>query len=338
MEGKKSKLIPVFFVIAIIVLFAITYYSKQTVYNDDNILGNSSGNLLNKGLYCEYDGKIYFSNPVDEGKLYVMEGNLSDCKKLSEDTAESINVAGKYIIYARHNQHQEKNNDNVFSISDTGMYRMNKNGTDTKTLFDSVVNVVNLSGNTIYFQRNNDSGFGVYQIDIDKSNEKEVTEEHLSPLAIKDGMLYYTGVSGNHNIYKRDLSSNQNEVLFEGNCAYVTTCGNYLYFLDLNNNHALTRITLDGTAPEVLTELPTSTYNLSPDGMLLYYQVDNGTDNGMYCMNLNNREAVCLKEGNFCNLNTTTEYAFFQEFDGDTTYVAEHKNNRVFKFQPEKKD
>lgn len=329
MEGKKNKLVPILCVIAIIVLSVFTYYSKQTVYNDANVLGNSSGNLLNKGLYCEYDGKIYFSNPADEGRLYVMEGNLSDCKKLSEDTAESINVAGKYIIYARHNQNQEKDNDNVFSISDTGMYRIEKNGTNTKTLFDSVVNVINLVGNTVYFQRNNDSGFGVYQIDIDKSNEKEVTEEPISPLAIQDGFLYYTGVSGNHNIYKRNLSGNESEILFEGNCAYVTNCGNYLYFLDLNNNHALTRITLEGNEKEVLTEFPTSTYNLSPDGSLLYYQVDNGTDNGMYCMNLNDRKEVCLKKGDFCNLNTTTEYAFFQEFDGDTTYVTEHKDNSL---------
>lgn len=338
MEGKKNKLVPILGVVTILVLSVLTYYSKQTVYNDDNVLGNSSGNLLNKGLYCEYEGNIYFSNPADEGRLYVMEENLSNYKKLSEDTAESINVAGKYIIYARHNQNQEKNTNNVLSISDTGMYRIEKNGKNMKTLFDAVVNVINLAGNTVYFQRNTDSGFGVYQINIDKSNEKEVTEEPISPLAVQNGFLYYTGVSGNHNIYKRNLSNNENEVLFDGNCAYVTICGEYLYFLDSSNNHALTRITLEGENADVLTELPTSTYNLSPDGLLLYYQVDNGTDNGMYCMNLNNRKEVCLKKGNFCNINTTKEYAFFQEFDGDTTYVTEHKSSNLFKFQPEKKD
>ena len=41
------------------------YQHSRTTMNNDNAVGNTSGNLLNGGLFCEYDGKIYFANPND---------------------------------------------------------------------------------------------------------------------------------------------------------------------------------------------------------------------------------------------------------------------------------
>ncbi len=48
--------------------------------NNDNAVGNTSGNLLNGGLFCEYDGKIYFANPNDYNRLYVMNSDCTDIK------------------------------------------------------------------------------------------------------------------------------------------------------------------------------------------------------------------------------------------------------------------
>ena len=110
----KKKILPIILILALCVLVIISYRSRQTVYNDEHTIGNSSGNLFNGGLFCEYDKHIYFSNPSDEGRLYVMNSNLSNLKKLSTDTADGINVAGKYIIYGRHNQNQNQTTENVF--------------------------------------------------------------------------------------------------------------------------------------------------------------------------------------------------------------------------------
>lgn len=331
----KSKIIPIIFVLAILVLFGVTYYSKQTVYNDDNVLGNTSGNLLNGGLFCEYDGKIYFSNPADEGRLYVMNDDLTHSKRLSNDTATDINVAGKYIIYGRHNEKQIQSSDNIFSQSKTGLYRIQKNGKNMKTLFDTVVDTVNLAGNTVYFQKNTPSGFSVYQINIDKSNEDILIDEPIFPYAIENGFLYYSSVKKNHYINRINLQSKEKQVIKEGNFAFVTITAGQLYFLDLENDHALCRMDLqDNKVTTLLTE-PISTYNITADGTYLYYELDNGTENGIYRINLNTKKIVCLKLGNFNNINLTNEYAFFQEPDSDTTYIASHSSNEQAKeFQP----
>lgn len=331
----KSKIIPIIFVLVILILFGVTYYSKQTVYNDDNVLGNTSGNLLNGGLFCEYDGKIYFNNPADEGRLYVMNDDLTHLKRLSNDTATDINVAGKYIIYGRHNEKQQQSNDNIFSQSNTGMYRIQKNGKNMKTLFDAVADTINLAGNTVYYQKNTPSGFSVNQINIDKSNEDILIDEPIFPYAIENGYLYYSSVKKNHYINRLNLQSKEKEVIKEGNFAFVTIAAGQLFFLDLENNHALCRMDLqDNKVTTLLTE-PVSTYNVTANGTYLYYELDNGAENGIYRMNLNDKRIVCLKLGNFNNINLTNEYAFFQELDSDTTYIASHSSNEQAKeFQP----
>ncbi|CDE44657.1 putative uncharacterized protein [Clostridium sp. CAG:411] len=323
----KKKILPIILILALCVLVIISYRSRQTVYNDEHTIGNSSGNLFNGGLFCEYDKHIYFSNPSDEGRLYVMNSDLSNLKKLSTDTADGINVAGKYIIYGRHNQNQNQTTENVFETSKTGLYRMDKTGGHLKTLFDSVVNMVALYGNTVYFQHNTDTGFGIGKINIDKSKEGELSTEAIYPYTIQDGFLYYTGVSDNHNIYKMDLNTGDSTSLEEGNFAYVTASNDFLYCLDLNNNHVLTRMKLDGSNKLVLVKEPTSTYNVTPDGMYLYYQVDlgnNGEGNAIYRRNLNSQETTLLKKGTFSNIHTTSKYTFFKDCQKDDYYVVEN--------------
>ena len=333
----KQKIAPILLIAGIVILAFVSYRSRQTVYNSDSVSGNSSGNLFNGGLFCEYEDKIYFSNPTDEGRLYVMDSDLSNPKKLSSDTAQSINVAGKYIIYGRHNNLQEQSNENVLEVSSTGLYRMEKNGKNLKTLYDAVVNVVNLYGNQVYFTHNDTSGITVSQIDIDKSNFKDLITQAVFPYAIAEGSLYYSGVKKDHNIYRLNLSTGETNTIYEGNTAYVTTNGDYFYYLDLENAHALTRMKLDGSEIMPLVEESTSTYNITPDGAYLYYQIDNGTNDGIYRMNMSSGSTSCLQTGHYTAIHTTSQYTFFKEFDSDTYYVVENgANTKPVPFNPEK--
>lgn len=340
---KHQIFVSILVVGAILLLVYVSYRSKQTVYNEPNTLGNTSSNLLNGGYFCEYDSHIYFSNPADEGRLYVMDNTLSNFKKLSADTPSNINVAGHYIIYGRHNQNQEKTKENVFALSDTGLYRITLKGKDIKTLFDSAVNIVNLCGNTVYFQHNTQEGIGTSAIGIDKSEQKEVLDQPVSPYAIEKDKLYYCGFKKEHYIHVMDLSSSENTILKKGNFAYVTICNGVLYFLDLSSQHALCSMNIDGSDFKTLVNQPISTYNVSPNGNYLYYQIDSGSEpNGIYCMNLTNHANRCLATGNYNCIHTTNDYVFFKEFKqeagNDTFYYCLHDSNeQPTQFQPEKK-
>ena len=89
---------------AVIIILAATgigfggfmyYRHHQTTMNNESAVGNTSGNLINGGLFCEYDGKIYFANPNDNNKLYVMNSDCTSITKLSEDSVASLNVCGR---------------------------------------------------------------------------------------------------------------------------------------------------------------------------------------------------------------------------------------------------
>ena len=45
-----------------IFLFILAIFSDYIPMNPEGTVGNTAGNLNNGGLFCEYDGKVYFSN------------------------------------------------------------------------------------------------------------------------------------------------------------------------------------------------------------------------------------------------------------------------------------
>ena len=69
MKERRAKII-VLSILAVILVAAGVYiysYVNRFVYNDPNLAGNTAGNTNNGGLFCEYNGYIYFSNPYDDG-------------------------------------------------------------------------------------------------------------------------------------------------------------------------------------------------------------------------------------------------------------------------------
>ena len=93
MKKKISIIIAVIVIIALIAAAAIFHYlSNRTHFNEGYVNGNTAGNLYNGGLFCEYDGTVYFSNPSDGGKLYSMSPDGSNLAKLCDDTVSYINA------------------------------------------------------------------------------------------------------------------------------------------------------------------------------------------------------------------------------------------------------
>ena len=90
-------------IIGILIFFGINMSNSKTIMNEGYVNGNTAGNLYNGGMFCEYNGVIYFSNPSDGGKLYSMDSNGNNLKKLTNDCATYINVDDNYIYYIRNN-------------------------------------------------------------------------------------------------------------------------------------------------------------------------------------------------------------------------------------------
>lgn len=334
---KKIILIPIIFLVALLFLIIFIAASNQKVhYNAEYVIGNTSGNLMNGGLFCEVDDKIYFSNQKDDGALYVMNLDCTDFRKINTDYSTSINVAGKYIYYVRQNNKKETNSDVFGSFNNSGLYRINLDGTNTVTLNNDPTGISNIIGNYIYYQHyNSDEGLTLYRIKIDKKDNIKIMDEAVSPATIVDNTLYYTSSIDNHNIKALDLDTLQTSSILEGNYYNPIVIKNYIYYMIPEENYKIGRCNLDGTNPTILVEDRTCTFNITQSGKYLYYQVDGGNNNRLCMMNLQTKEVTDIITGNFNYINITSNYVFFKDILTKTSYVLTvGENGQLGKFNP----
>ena len=332
----KKVIISALVCIIFIGIVCLTYLSNRTMKNKDDAIGNTAGNLLNGGLFCENDGLIYFSNPEDKGNLYVMDSDMSNVKKLYGDNCSYINATNHYIFYVRDNHKRKSAPGQFFNFNTVGIYRVNKkDGENIKQLYSKPAGITSLKGNTLYYQHYNaKENLQFYQVNIDGSKEEKITEEPISPASILGNSLYYSGVKDDHNIHSMNLDTKSSSNVYSGNCYHVIATKKYLYFLSLSNNYAIARTNLDGSKPTILVKERCSFYNISKDENYLYYQVDGGDNNRLCKLNLSTMESETLKTGDFNSIHVTDHYVFFKEFDTNRVYYLTTKTGEIKRFRP----
>lgn len=322
------KLFRNIFIILIILTVAVivgvmVYTNGRTFYNESEEVGNTAGNLYNGGLFCVQDGKIFFSNDAEDGSLYVMNSDCSNIKKVHNDKAVYINADENYVYYVRANNTKENNVGAFVMFFNTGVYRINRNGSNLKAISGDPGAYLTLKGNTLYFQRYNvDSGLYLYQYQIDGTAERLLYKDAVVPAIVKDNSLFYVGKSEDTNINIMDLSSFTYHTAFEGSFAYPIFLDNYIYYIDMVDGYHLYRMNQDGSNPTLLVKERCSTYNITNTGKYLYYQIDDGTNSGICRLSLETFEAETLMAGNYKQINVTDNYVFFKDFDNTNTYVV----------------
>lgn len=322
---KAIKRIFIFLVIITAVALGSLWFftHDKTFENGEDEIGNTTGNIYNGGLFSEQEGKIYFSNTNDDGSLYRTDVNLVNFEKIHNDKAVFINVDENYIYYVRANNTRENNSNNVLMYNNTGMYRINQNGTGLKSISYNPGAYLTLKGNRIYYQKYDvDNGLLLYQNAIDLSKEKLLLKDAVIPASIMNGQLYYAGFSNDHNLNAIDLSSYNAKKILEGNFLYPIFQNNYLYYINIDDNYKIYRSNVDGSDPTLLVDDRCSTYNITNSGKYLYYQIDNGESNRIGRINLETLESETLLDGNFKQIHVTSNYVFFKDFEDTTTFVV----------------
>lgn len=327
------SLLLIIIVIALLIFFRMR--NQVTLYDDPNTVGNTSGNLLNGGRFCESDGTIYFSNPADESALYSMDENFEHVKKISSDKVSYINAAGKYIFYTRRNDQKTSTGDGLLSLSTTGLFRITSDGKHLGKLYDNPTQIVNLTGNFVYYQHyDSKEGLQLYSAKIDGSSDEQLTEEAVAPYSVDNGRIYYTGWDTDHKIHSMSINGSDDVVLYDGNCTSLIKAGDHLYYMDMEQDYALVRINLDGSEPETLIASRIATYNVDDAESSIYYQVDDGENNGLYRLDLENDETELLAAGDYNYFHLIANYLFYESYDGETAYVMDLATEQSQTFSP----
>ena len=126
-KRKKQLFITIAIILILIAVFCLIHFLNRTKMNSGYVNGNSAGNLYNGGLFCESNGTVFFSNPSDNHRLYSMNPDGSDMKKLSDDTVSYINADDHYVYYVRNNK-SEDTNFSFLNFGTNSLCRINRDG------------------------------------------------------------------------------------------------------------------------------------------------------------------------------------------------------------------
>ncbi len=320
--GKFRKYIPFCIAVALIIIIGSVSFLRRnhgiTAIPADTV-GNSAGNLRGGGLFCEYEGKVYFSNLYDGGALYVMNPDCTEMKKLIPSNVSFINAGGDYLFYY---MESIKGGTGLGYIrSTTGILRATLDGKNVKELDGDMATLMVLIGDTLYFQHYDNDNFSTFNKVPAAGSDEEIvlSKDIIETACAADGKLYYGGISNDHYLYAWDTRTDTQQVVWEGNISYPTVIGNYVYYMDIDHDYRLYRYDMSSGESVPLTEERIDFYNIC--GNMIYYQTNGNPSPALMRMNIDGSGAEVVAEGVYNHINTTSVYTYFQPYENEESPV-----------------
>ena len=312
----KVKRISILIAAAALVLIiagtVIGYFSRRIPKNPPGTVGNTSGNLNNKGMFVEDRNEIFFINPYDNNYIYRMKPDGTGASRFMDVEASYLNSAGNYLYF---NQ-QSSGNSSVFGLAGNmhGIYRKKKTGgKEVNGVERAVAGATVLIENTLYFQHgDSEAGTTLHKADIDGSNKATLSNAFINPACVINGEIYFPDYDNNHYLSVLNMNTGFPRLFVRERVHNPTYYGNYIYYMSIDNNYMLYRYDLHSNTIERLTEDRVDTFNVIGD--YIYYQKNSATDPMLVRIRTNGEGYEIIATGNYTNINTTSYYTYFQNY------------------------
>ncbi|MCR4788720.1 MAG: DUF5050 domain-containing protein [Lachnospiraceae bacterium] len=312
---KKSNIKVIIFIIILVLVLGVSavinVLSKRTKFNDDAAIGNTAGNINNKGLFAENDGRVYFSNPYDRGYLYSMNPDETDMKKIANSHVTNILAYGDYVYY-----YLDTANGGTglgYVVRTFGLYRTNKDGKNAVCLDRTACTAMQLVGNYIYYQRYNNTDFTkTYKVKIDKSENELVSDVIINPAAADYGRIYFNGTEKDHYLYALDTGQDIIYTVYQGNLWYPQYSNGYVYYMDVSDDYKICRYSLSANTVEILTNDRADMFNVLGD--VIYYTKSDAAEPALKRMRIDGSNNEIVAPGIYCDINLTSQYAYFRQY------------------------
>ena len=325
MSKFKKIIIPVAIVIVVAGLLIFYTISTRTPKNPSEALGNTAGNLLNGGTFCEYDGTVYFANPYDQNRLYAMNPDCTGIERLSDDSVSYINAYGQYLYYVRNNSTGMSRDEVLFVGELYGIVRLKQNGNDETTLYAGYCSDLNLAGNTLVYNANENSVSSTFTMDLDGDDKTLIYAADFNNGSIaydssrNSHFIYYSNHDTDHSVYALNLETGVRSLYWTSNSYLATEYDGCLYYIDLDNNYALNCLDLSSLTLTTLTTDRVVLYNIY-DGVILYQTENSADHHALKRMNTDGTGVEEITTGDFVSISCTSEYTFLTMYGSDMLY------------------
>lgn len=320
--SKASRNVIAIAVVTLFVAIAVIYsiLNTHSVIIPDGSVGAYAGNLNNDGLFCEHDGKVYFSNSYDEGAIYSMNPDQTDIRKIYNLKAKYINAAGDYLIFFGDTISESKGLGSV--VSKPGIYLMKNNGKELHALTRKIKGSLITYGNTVFYQDMSETeGPILSSYNIRKGTVEEVFGFQVNPNCIENGVMYFNGTTDNHHLFAYSLATGGFSDIWGGEIWNPVVQGDYVYYMDVKNNYRLCRYNISQNEIEILSTDRIDFFNVFND--IIYFQVSSKQSPCLRRINTDGSNNELIAEGIFREINVTSRFVYFKAFGDDyTTYCT----------------
>lgn len=313
MKKAARTTLTVMIALLLIIVAILVSFSQRISMNPAGTVGNTAGNLNNDGLFCEYDGTVYFYNTFNGGGLFTMTPDESGLKRLNTLEVRNILAGGKYLYYF-HTGASTVSTGFGHAFGMKSFLRSKLDGSNSESLTNDVIVTGQLVDNYLYLLTSGNAGPSFYKMKIDGSDRVDLADYVINPACADNGVIYYNGTQNEHYLYALDSATDVPYEVWKGNVWYPILEGDYVYYLDVANNYRLCRYSRPEDVVEVLTDDRVDCFNVG--GGFIYYQ-KNGTLPQLKCMRTDGSSSKVIAEGNYTRINMTSRYVYFQEFGND---------------------
>lgn len=333
---KRNIILAVIIIIFVALIVLLSMKKTLTPKNDEYFIGNTAGNLYGNGLFCEYDGKVYFSNPSASGSLYVMNPDETDAKKLAGVAIQSINVDSRRIYYALSGKSSGSGLGYIRKA--TGLFSIKRSGGDSLCYTQDAIGTAILIGNRIYFQHyEKNTGTYLDSIKTDKSDPRVYIRSMIDPSCADSGLIYYAGAptDGDMYLHALDIRTGEDTVLYNRQMYQPIYDNGFVYYIDLETKYQLHRYNLLTGEDMTLTKEHVEMFNVG-SGMI-YYQTDSSSDDAaLKRMTTEGTDIETVITGIYTDINMTSQFVYFHDYKG--LYPMYHQSIRgnvnVWQFEP----
>lgn len=272
--------------------------------------GNTAGNLINSGIVCENNGKIYYYNKSDNKRLYVMNTDGSGKTALGDISgAMELNVNGDYIYYQA-----------------GGIYRAAlKDGSVETLIEDSCRNMV-VTETTIFYLKADGENTKVHRMNLDGSDEEVLSDDIASGLNVSGDKIYYINGSDAGKIYSMNLDGSENAVFADvKNVKELLVEAGFVYYISSSDDNNIYRINKEGGEAQQVTDKSCSNININ-NAKLFYY---NETDSTLCYARLDGSSETVLYSGELNAVNVITDWIYFFNTDDFLYYRITRDGNNI---------
>jgi|GEM_PF-801118 len=189
-------------------------------------------NIINAGNCSVQGDRIYFCNSYEGDKLYSMNTDGSDMRKLNDDRLERFYVSGDQIYYVNN--------------SDGGkLYAINTNGSKKCKLSDDIIISVfwNVSDGWIYYDNWDERK--LYRIKTDGSEREQLNGDTLYMAVVEERIYFYD--DHDKGIYSMKTDGNDKIKLSHDSVFKITVSDGWIYFNNTNDDYKLYAMRTDGS-------------------------------------------------------------------------------------------